>query len=260
VDRALAGAMGGTPLAAGTDPAGVENTLVRVADATAVERVQAFLSERPVVIADGHHRYETALRYRSENPDDPSAAYTLAYFANAFAPGTLLLPIHRVILKGPPPAAGAWPELLPGWSCREIPLSGADAVPALLQEHLAPLGAAAAFVADDGSGTARLFRREAPVEGELAIRTLHREVIAGAFGLDEAAVRDGAVAFPKATGVAARDVREGRGAVALYVNPLTPDDVFRVTRAGEVLPQKSTLFAPKLPSGLVFRTLDGQGA
>ena len=48
-------------------------------------------------------------------------------------------------------------------------------------------------------------------------------------------------------------VREGEGAVALYLNPLTPDDVFRVTGAGEILPQKSTFFSPKVPTGLVFR-------
>jgi uncharacterized protein (DUF1015 family) len=55
-------------------------------------------------------------------------------------------------------------------------------------------------------------------------------------------------------------VREGEGAVALYLNPLRPEDVFRVTRAGELLPQKSTFFAPKLPTGLVLRPLDGEGA
>jgi uncharacterized protein (DUF1015 family) len=256
VDAALADAFAGSPLAEGTDPAGVHDRLVGVIDPTAIERVRAFLAEGSVVIADGHHRYETALRYRDENPDDPAAGFTLAYFANAFSEGSLLLPIHRVILKGQAPTASGWQELLPGWSCRELSVDGADAIPALLEQHLEPLGERAAFVADDGSGIARLFTRDTDADAELAIRTLHREVIEGVFGLDEDAVRDGAVAFPKAALLAARDVREGRGAVALYLNPLTPDDVFRVTRAGELLPQKSTLFQPKLPSGLVFRTLD----
>ena len=70
------------------------------------------------------------------------------------------------------------------------------------------------------------------------------------------AMREGAVAFPKSALEAARSVREGRGVVALYLNPLTPDDVFAVTAAGEVLPQKSTFFFPKLPSGLVFRSFE----
>jgi uncharacterized protein (DUF1015 family) len=88
------------------------------------------------------------------------------------------------------------------------------------------------------------------------VRVLHREVIEGVFGLDEVAVREGAIAYPKSALQTARDVRAGRGAVALYLNALAPEDVFRVTAAGEVLPQKSTFFFPKLPTGLVFRTLD----
>jgi len=68
-------------------------------------------------------------------------------------------------------------------------------------------------------------------------------------------VRDGAVSYPKSASQTARDVRSGEGNVALYLNALSPDDVFRVTGAGEVMPQKSTFFAPKLPTGLVFRLL-----
>jgi uncharacterized protein (DUF1015 family) len=264
VAAALAPAFAGEPLARATDPAGVDTTLVRVADAAAIARVQALLAGWPVVIADGHHRYETALAYRDERRGAgggaPDAAYewTLAYFANAYAPGTLLLPIHRVVLKGAPPPVAVWRERLAGWQCGEHPLAGADAVPAALAAHLAPLAGRHAFAADDGSGVLRVWSRPR-VGDELSIRVVHREVVEGVFGLDEAAVRDGAVSFPKDAVRAARDVREGRGAVALYLNPLTPEDVFRVTAAGELLPQKSTFFLPKLPTGLVFRPLDGDG-
>jgi uncharacterized protein (DUF1015 family) len=75
------------------------------------------------------------------------------------------------------------------------------------------------------------------------------------FGLDEAAVQGGAITYAKNTLQAARDARTGAG-VVLYVNALSPDDVFRVTGAGELLPQKSTFFVPKLPTGLVFRRLE----
>ena len=55
---------------------------------------------------------------------------------------------------------------------------------------------------------------------------------------------------------AAAEVRSGGGTVALYLNGLRPEDVFRATEAGEVMPQKSTFFAPKIPTGLVFRVED----
>ena len=135
-----------------------------------------------------------------------------------------------------------------------MPVPGPEAIPEILERELAPLADRHAFAADEGSGVLRIFSR--PPDGALTIRVLEEEVVGGVFGIDGEAIREGALAFPKDARVAAGDVRAGRGAVALYVNPLTPDDVFRVTRAGEVLPQKSTFFVPKLPSGLLFRPLD----
>jgi len=217
-----------------------------------------------VVIADGHHRYETALTCREERrangaTRDPHAPHEriLAYFANAFAPGSLLLPIHRVISKLPPATGAGWSARLRGWEQRTVPVSGIEAIPAALDEHLAPLAGSYAFAADDGSGDLQVFSRAAGEE--LSVRVIHREVLGGVFDLDEDAIRDGAVDFPKSALQAARDVRHGRGAVALYLNPLAPDDVFRVTGAGETLPQKSTFFYPKLPTGLLFRSLEAEG-
>jgi uncharacterized protein (DUF1015 family) len=249
------------PLARAEEASGATHELARIDDPAAVRAAQEFLADRPVVIADGHHRYETALAYRDERraagERDPDAAheFILASFCNAYAPGTLLLPIHRLVCKGGAPTAAAWRERLPGWEQRELPIGEAAAIDATLARALAPLANRHAFAVDDASGTLRILSRPR-VGGELDVRVLHREVIEGVFGLDETAVRDGAIAYPKSAAQTARDLRAGRGVVALYLNPLQPDDVFRVTAAGEVLPQKSTFFVPKLPTGLVFRTLD----
>jgi uncharacterized protein (DUF1015 family) len=259
--KLLGDALGSPETVSVSDAEGIHHTLARLRDATAIAQVRAFLAERPVVIADGHHRYETALAYRDEcragaASSDPDAPHEriLAYFANAFAPGNLLLPIHRVVLKPPPTTSAAWISRLPGWERRTARVEGSEEIPAALEEHLAPLAHRYAFVADDGSGTLQIFHR--PAEEELSVRVIHREVLGGVFDLDETAIRDGAVEFPKSSLQAARDIREGRGAVALYLNPLEPDDVFRVTEAGETLPQKSTFFFPKLPTGLLFRVLE----
>jgi uncharacterized protein (DUF1015 family) len=126
-------------------------------------------------------------------------------------------------------------------------------VAALLEKHLLPLAAKPAFAADDAQGTLRIFWREQDLGDELVVRILEREVLKSVFGLDPEAIRDGAVSFPKSADRAAREVRTGDGAVALYLNALTPDDVFRVTGLGEVMPQKSTFFYPKVPTGIVFR-------
>jgi uncharacterized protein (DUF1015 family) len=137
-----------------------------------------------------------------------------------------------------------------------VPLPGPEALPQLLDRHLAPLQGLHAFAADDASGRLAIFSRPRGAQGELSVRVIHREVIEGVFGLDEEAVSQGAIDYPKDAVQTARAVRAGGGAVALYLNPLRAQDVFRVTAAGEVLPQKSTFFYPKLPTGLVFRPLE----
>ncbi len=275
------------------DESGAEHRLARLADRAAIGEIARFLADRPVVIADGHHRYETALSYRDErrvagagDGRDAPHEWLLVYLANAFAPGSLLLPIHRLVVKGALPTEtqvarseasraqraegerrpeGGPSEVhedclrgrLPGWESHTVPIADPRELPDLLARHLEPLrDRRHAFAADDASGRLRILSRPRSF-GELTVRVIHREVIEGVFGLDEAAVRAGAIAYPKSALQTARDLRAGRGAVALYLNPLSAEDVFRVTGAGEVLPQKSTFFTPKLPSGLVFRPLDG---
>jgi len=257
----LAPAFAAGPTWRAVDTAGTEHALTRISDPAVVDAVAHFLAERPVVIADGHHRYETALAHRDAcreaqpgaGPDAPFE-FTLACFANAYAAGSLLLPIHRVIPGARLPDDATLAERLPGWTATRVEVASPDAVPEALARHLAPLTLAPSFAADDGSGVLRIFARD-EVDGELAIRVVHREVVAGVFGLDEAAVRGGAIRYAKDTREAAREARAGAG-VVLYVNALSPDDVFRVTGAGEILPQKSTFFVPKLPTGMVFRSLE----
>ncbi|NNL85255.1 MAG: DUF1015 domain-containing protein, partial [Myxococcales bacterium] len=262
LSAALAEALSGSAAITAADDGGIEHTLAPLVDRGAMALIRAFLMDRQVVIADGHHRYETALNYREESRGsgarrrdaEAPADRTLAYFTNAYAPGSLLLPIHRVIPKGPAPSTAEWRARLPGWSMHEVPFPEGAPIDALLDAHLARHRERPAFAADAGDGTLRIFTR--PHAEELTIRLVHSEVIGGVLGLDDAAVRDGAVVFKKSAEVAARAVREEGASLALYLNALTPDDVFRVTGAGEVLPQKSTFFFPKLPSGLVFRVHD----
>ncbi len=99
----------------------------------------------------------------------------------------------------------------------------------------------------------RIFWKSQPLGTDLMVRILEREVMAQVFGLGADDIRDGAVRFPKSAEQAAREIREGQGTVVLYLNPLSADDVFRITAAGDLMPPKSTFFHPKIPTGLVFR-------
>jgi uncharacterized protein (DUF1015 family) len=259
----LARALEANTVAEATDDSGVEYALALLTDPDDVETVQSFMGRSASVIADGHHRYETALAYRNEKraaatSPNPTAAYesTLAYFANAYAPGSLLLPIHRVVKKSAcaaPPDDDQWRGGLAGWEQKSVPMGGAEAIDDLLEQHLEPLSGKPAFAADDAQGRLRIFWREQDLGDELVVRVLEREVLKSVFGLDPGAIRNGSVSFPKSAERAADEVRTGEGSVALYLNALSPDDVFRVTKLGEIMPQKSTFFYPKVPTGLVFR-------
>jgi uncharacterized protein (DUF1015 family) len=266
-DQELAGVLSGAfeagDLGVAEDQTGAVHRLARVGDEAAAETIHDFLARQAVVIADGHHRYETALKYRDEcraagqgDADDAPHEWILAYFANAYAPGSLLLPIHRLVLEGDMPSDEVWSEQLTEWRVDRVSVASAEAVPEALTRHLEPLADQHAFALDDASGTLRIFSRKRDEGDALTVRIIHGDIIEGVFGLSEDAVREGAIAYPKSALQTARDLRAGEGAVAIYLNPLAPEDVFRVTGAGEVLPQKSTFFYPKLPSGLVFRTLD----
>ena len=255
----LADALEAGLLGTAQDGAGVEYRLARMTDPKAIGQVQSFLAERPSVIADGHHRYETALEYRRQqvaaSGADATAPWqsTIAYFANAYAPGSLLLPIHRVVKEVAPPSQVEWIERLPGWDVRVLDEVSLDEVEGMLGDELAPLAGQPAFVAESANGTTLLISRSEPLKDELMVRIIEREVLGAVFGLDVDAIRGGAVSFPKSARRAGQEVRDGEGTVALYLNPMTPDDVFRATGEGEVMPQKSTFFYPKIPTGMVFR-------
>ena len=210
---------------------GVEHRLARLVPTRARSaRSRASSPTRPVVIADGHHRYETALAYRDERRaagegDGRRRAARVA----------ARLPRERVrarercscrstascALKGAPTDArvAARAAARAGRAAR-CAIAAPTSVPDLLAR--APRAAAR---------PPRVRRRRrvghaadllaAARDGELTVRVIHREVIEGVFGLDEAAVRGGAIAYPKSALQTARDLRAGRGAVALYLNPLT---------------------------------------
>jgi uncharacterized protein (DUF1015 family) len=262
----LSSILEGAAIGVAHDGLGVEYRLARMTDPGDIDRIGRFMAERASVIADGHHRYETALEYRREKAaaaregdgNDAESARapwqsTIAYFANAYAPGSLLLPIHRVVRKAPAPPVEVWRERLPGWTIRVLPAMGLDEIDARLADELSPLAGQAAFVAEAGDGTVLLAHRPEPLKDELMVRIVENEILGAVFGLDPDAIRGGAVSFPKSARRAGQEVRDGQGTVALYLNPMTPDDVFRATSEGEVMPQKSTFFYPKIPTGMVFR-------
>ena len=199
----------------------VEGTrLWRVEDAG---EVTEFFSGRQLLIADGHHRYETALAYAAE-AGTPESARLVAVLVSTADPGLEIFPTHRVF--------SGRPDVEPGgeeWGTPEEALERLEAEPYDNSVSLAY-----------SRGAARLVRGEA---GELDVELVDR------FGHD-------GISYTPDWREAVRRVDEGEAEIAFLLRPTRIEDVFERARRGEVMPPKTTYFFPKLLSGLLFHSLE----
>ena len=248
----VAEAIGHPPIAQYTDDGGVGHRLWRTDEAGVSSRLQDLMAEAKCTIADGHHRYATALRYRDAN--GPEGAWTLGYFTPIGAPGLLVLPYHRILSEGPS-LEEARSKLAVGF--RTAPAPDAAAACAAVAASAAPHAFA---LAEPGRG-ALVVEAEPGAEAMLPAATptslraldtffLHRAVLGEVLGVPETAV---SYVHSQAEAEEALAKRTCRLAVLLRATPV--DQIVEVAEAGESMPAKSTFFHPKLPSGLVIHPL-----
>jgi uncharacterized protein (DUF1015 family) len=262
-----------------TDEYGVLHRLWRVNDPAAIRLLTTAMADKKLIIADGHHRYETALNYSKEHaaaapakfqhstsalpqPPFPEAAVMMS-FVNMDSDGLVILPTHRVVhsLKGFDPAAFAR-------AAEEFftvePLPAAEA-----PNYIETLGRqkGTAFVAVTRAGALLLRSKAEPVAAALAalperqrqldLSHLHSIVLDKLLGLDAEKVREQTnIRYLRDAGEAVDQVRRGEADVTFLTNPVTMEQLREVAFAGDVMPQKSTDFFPKLLSGLTIYALD----
>jgi uncharacterized protein (DUF1015 family) len=204
---------------------GVVSRLRRVTDPASIEDVLASVAG-PLLIADGHHRYETALRFHEEDGSEETA-HVLAVLVALDDEGLEIFPTHRL-------TAGAVPAL--DGEFRQTPLAdpqeAAAALAAVARDH-------PAFV---------LLRPEGAALVEGSDQSLDTALV------DSLALSE--VAYTASAADAERAVRSGEATAAFLVRPPTVEQVESYARAGLRMPPKSTYFFPKLTSGLLFSPFD----
>jgi len=224
-------------------------------------------------IADGHHRYETALNFRNrqrlEHPDAPADAafnYVLMLLVDVRDPGLTILPTHRLLrdLEGFDPAA-----LLSrlGTRLRVVQQPGRAALLAAMQEltpshriglALGP-GSPSPMRGGSGRGFYTLDIKPTPSPdpvSDLDVSVLHREILQRELGLEEAVLeQERYVSYSRDASTAVDQVESGAAQAAFLLRPPAVADVVAVANAGQVMPQKSTYFYPKPASGIVFNPL-----
>jgi uncharacterized protein (DUF1015 family) len=242
--RQLLGAPMGTPLVDANDEVGGSNhRLWRITDAACIARVEEALADETIIIADGHHRYETALAFRDERGGAEPARYILAYLANMEETGVVILPTHRLV-RGP---LGMTADELESrlvedfevWRLASAQPRAAGEIDCALPDRWLRLRARPA-------ASARLMQLPGVLRG-LDIALLHGAVLGPFLGVGPERLD-----FTHDDTEATQAVREGRAAAAFLLEPPTLAEVRAVCLAGELMPEKSTYFYPKLATGLVF--------
>jgi uncharacterized protein (DUF1015 family) len=240
-------------------------------DAAVAEQARRFQRET-IFIADGHHRYETALEYRDvrrrggENDPDAGFNFVMMYLTSMHDPGLVVLPTHRVIAKGAGLDARALLQRLrPSFDIRPFPRSELErlrtalaAAPRGRAFGLAIAGAGEVFLVtlSDSALLDRFAGTQAQAVRALDVTLLDAVVLRGLCGLDStAAERSGHLTYTHADADALALLDQSAEAVFL-LSPPRLEDVKDVCLSGETMPQKSTYFFPKLLTGLVFNPLD----
>jgi uncharacterized protein (DUF1015 family) len=262
----------GPPALDATTSDGVTQRLWRLTDAALQQKVVAALADQKIYIADGHHRYETMLALRDElraesggNPRS-SVEYGTIFLANMEDPGLVVFPTHRVVhgLAGFD-RADVLERARAFFTVEEAPMAGAAEVRAKLEAagRVAP-----GFALATGDRLAYLTLRSdvdlgrvETLRGPDVLRTLdvtllHALVIEQILGIDRAAQeRQTNLRYVKDTAAALDEARRPEVQAVFVMNPTRVHQVKAVADAGEVMPQKSTFFYPKLASGLVLNPI-----
>ena len=248
IDRILDEAAAGAPTAKVKDEYDATHRLWKIADPSTIERIRDLMSTKKLLIADGHHRYETALAFRNENPGLADATKVMMTFVNMHSPGVKILATHRVVhgLAGFDPAALT--GKIHGSRLRDLDeLRRVFAVPAPAKIRIG--------VAVRGNGISLYERERRP--GELDVKVLHEHLLGELLGISEEAVREEKhQEYVRGLDAAYEKTRDGSAQAAFLLEPTTIEQVASVAFSGGVMPQKSTDFYPKLLSGLTIYKLE----
>ncbi|MBI4666770.1 MAG: DUF1015 domain-containing protein [Nitrospinae bacterium] len=257
-----------------TDDEQVRHRMWILTDREAISEIQTLLENKPVVIADGHHRYETALNYRNErraaeNPKGPqNYDYALMYLSNSHGEGFTVLPTHRLVKEFATPGVDKILSLLGGlFTATQAPLDAQNMEPQVTALREAGLKAPSFIMIAEGKSYLLTLKKDiyqAQI-GEglsaalkmLDVTILQEVIFEKALGISREMVADKKVInYTIDPSEAARGVLEGPVKIAFLLNPTDVAKVIEVATAGGVMPQKSTYFYPKLISGLVFNPLE----
>jgi uncharacterized protein (DUF1015 family) len=269
----------GDPVISVKDEYGVLHRVWQVSDQWVIQSVQAAMRDKKLIIADGHHRYETALTYRNERRAADSSAvaqpgtapyeFVMMTFVNMNSPALLILPTHRIVH-----GLGSFSEEEFRNAARAFfdvedvdPSLDGPRATAILREcgragaSILAVTAKRAFLLHhpNPNSTAPIFAGLSLRQQGLDVVQLHKCLLEKVLNLSEESIRNQQnLSYVRDASEALSQVRgpDARANIAFLMNPCRMSQVRDIAFAGEVMPQKSTDFYPKLLSGLTIYALD----
>ena len=267
-----------------TDEFGVIHRLWMIANPNHLEAIQLAMADQKLVIADGHHRYETALNYRSERragtaSPDPNADYEhcMMTFVNTYGQDLVILAGHRVVANVLDFSWSAVRRYLEPWFASEVfPFKNDSEKEQARAKFLARLAATTKqrsigaypasaqgqrafylFHLRPGADLAQLLHNVSPLQRDLDVVLLHDGILEPALGITlQAASKEMNLTYEREAGAAIAAVDAGRAQVSFFHNPVDVEKVMQIATSNEVMPQKSTDFYPKLLSGITMHRIE----
>jgi len=234
------------------DEYGVQHTVWIVSDSQMVGFIQQQMSDKKLIIADGHHRYETALGFREEMRGEKGSDRIPMTFFNIDSPGLTILPTHRVLAN------------VPNFDPKGLLAKAAEFFDVVNSNEG---NAVTIGLFTDGRVTLLRLKPSLDLAGlmpdvstsqrKLDVVVLHRLIIEKCLGISEEAVKkESYITYVRGRDEAVKMVRDGKAQVAFLLNPTRLDQMRDIAYEGNVMPQKSTDFYPKVLSGLTMYPLE----
>jgi uncharacterized protein (DUF1015 family) len=245
------------PAEEATDRQGVRHRLWVLQDKASIAAITSALADKPIVIADGHHRYETSLAYRDamrEKDGNPTGEqpydYVMMTLVNLHSPDLVVLPTHRMVRNLPQNVAESLIENLS--NSFELLPSSINTLESDMQKY----GGKAIGVYYSGN-TYLAVKKSSNEESTLDVFVLHADILETILGIDSRRLREGSfVNYTRDMNEAIAAVDGGDFQAAFVLNPISLDAMLNAVRSGKRMPQKSTYFYPKLLSGFVMRRIE----
>ena len=257
----------------------VVHTLWPMTDAQTLETIRREMAGKKLVIADGHHRYETALAYRDERRAragrlDPNAPYekVMMTLFNTAGKGLTILPTHRIVANVTNFSFGGFRAALANaFEVNSYPFNGSADRPRAYEQFRRDLvrgqeqraigayaggGAFHIFVLKKEANLEVLLPGVSPAQRQLDVVLLHRLILERGLSITQDAVKaEKNITYEREMDTAIAEVDSGRAQICFLLNPVSVETVAEMAMGGEVLPQKSTDFFPKLMSGITMYRL-----